>query len=112
MVTAEFAVALPAVVLVLALCLAGLSAVTDQIRCIDAARLAVRSAARGDDPSRARTLAVEAAPAGAHVSVDSGGGQARVVVTASAGGWGGFTPSWTLTASATSPVEAPSGGAP
>ena len=61
MVTAEFAVALPAVVLVLALCLAGLSAVTDQIRCIDAAGLAVRSAARGDDPSRARTLAVEAA---------------------------------------------------
>ncbi|WP_018603564.1 TadE family type IV pilus minor pilin [Mycobacterium sp. 155] len=34
---------------VLSLCLAGLSAVSMQVRCVDAAREAVRLAARGDD---------------------------------------------------------------
>ena len=52
MVTAELAVAIPAVVLVLAMCLAGVTAGIDQIRCVDAARVAARSAARGDTPGR------------------------------------------------------------
>ena len=49
-VTAEFAVALPAVVLVLAACLGGLRLGTEQLRATDAAALAARAAARGDAP--------------------------------------------------------------
>ena len=48
--TAEFAVALPAVVLVLAFCLSGLQLAGQQLRLQDAAALAARSLARGDDP--------------------------------------------------------------
>lgn len=40
---------------VLAVCLAGLTAITMQVRCIDAAREAARLAARGDAASATRT---------------------------------------------------------
>ena len=105
MVTAELAVAIPAVVLVLAVCLAGLGAVIDQVRCVDAARLGARAAARGDSPARVRALTARAAPQGAQVSIGSAGGAVRVVVTATTGGWAGFVPSWSLLATATTPVE-------
>ncbi|WP_317183088.1 TadE family type IV pilus minor pilin, partial [Intrasporangium sp.] len=65
MVTAELAVAIPVVVLVLLGCLAGLSAAVDQVRCVDAARLASRAAARGDSPLRVHELAQRGAPDGA-----------------------------------------------
>lgn len=105
MVTAELAVAIPAVMLVLACSLAGLAAGIDQIRCVDAARLAGRAAARGESIDTVRALALEAAPAGATVDVERWGGDAVVVVRASTGGWGGFVPVWTLSATATTPVE-------
>ncbi|MDN5768143.1 MAG: hypothetical protein L0H96_20790 [Humibacillus sp.] len=105
MVTAELAVAIPSVVLVLAVCLAGLGAVVDQVRCVDAARLGARAAARGDPPAGVRALAERAAPEGARVSIGSSHGEVRVVVTATAGGWAGFVPSWNLVATATTPVE-------
>lgn len=105
MVTAELAVAIPSVVLVLALCLVAVNAAVDQIRCIDAARIASRAAARGDDSTRVHSLAVQAAPAGAHVAVSGAGdGAVRVTVTARTGGWGAL-PGWDLTASAETPVE-------
>ncbi|MCU1538250.1 MAG: hypothetical protein JWP82_2601 [Humibacillus sp.] len=121
MVTAELAVTLPAVVLVLGMGLAAISAGIDQIRCVDAARAGARSAARGDSIATVRAAAVAAAPAGAVVTVGSGGavgaagdggggGTVRVVVEARAGGWGGVLPSWSLRAEATGPVE--SGAAP
>ena len=47
---AEFAVALPAVALVLALCLAGLALTGQQVRLQDAAALAARALGRGDSP--------------------------------------------------------------
>lgn len=47
-VTAEFAIALPAVVAVLALCLSGLQIVGQQVRLQDATAAAARAAARGD----------------------------------------------------------------
>jgi len=50
-VTAEFAIALPAVVLVLALCLAAIQLASQQIRVQDAAALTARSIAREDEPS-------------------------------------------------------------
>jgi Flp pilus assembly protein TadG len=56
-VTAEFALAVPAVVLVLAACLGGLRVGVERMRVQDAAAVAARSLARGDPPSRARALA-------------------------------------------------------
>jgi hypothetical protein len=57
---------------VLVLCLAGITAVSMQVRCVDAAREAARLAARGDD-----RVAVEAArriaPGGALVRVQRDG---------------------------------------
>jgi hypothetical protein len=105
MVTAELAVAIPAVVLVLVACLAGLSAAVDQVRCVDAARLGSRAAARGDSPERVRQLAQGGAPSAARVTLSHAGGLAVVTVQVQTGGWGGFLPAWTLTATARTPVE-------
>jgi Flp pilus assembly protein TadG len=55
-VTAEFAVALPAVIVVLACCLAGLQVAGTQLRLQDAAALAARALARGDSPASALAL--------------------------------------------------------
>lgn len=57
MVTAELAVALPALVLVLALALGVLAVGTTRLRCADAARVAVRLAARGEPPATVRAAA-------------------------------------------------------
>jgi hypothetical protein len=48
MVTVEAALAVTALVATLVLCLAGVCAVSMQVRCVDAAREAARLAARGD----------------------------------------------------------------
>lgn len=53
---------------VLVLCLAGVSAVSMQVRCVDAAREAVRLAARGDDRS-ALDVARRIAPAAARIQI-------------------------------------------
>ena len=53
MATVEAAFAIVALVAVLAVCMAGLTALSMQVRCIDAAREAARLAARGDDGSAA-----------------------------------------------------------
>lgn len=54
--TAEFAVVLPTIVLVLACCLAGLQCAALQLRLQDAAASAARSASRGDDLSAAARI--------------------------------------------------------
>lgn len=54
--------------MVLVLCLAGVTAVSMQVRCVDAAREAARLAARGDERS-ALDAARRVAPAGARVQV-------------------------------------------
>lgn len=54
--TAELAVALPAVAIVLAICVWGVQLAAVQVRMQDAAGLAARSAARGDDPSAAAAV--------------------------------------------------------
>jgi Flp pilus assembly protein TadG len=81
MVTAETAVVLPVLLLVLACAVAAVTVVGAQLRCVDAAREAVRSAARGDDVATARALAVQAAPDGATVVVTRDGEDVRVVVS-------------------------------
>ncbi|WP_076125473.1 TadE family type IV pilus minor pilin [Mycobacterium sp. IS-836] len=60
--------AIAALVVVLVLCLAGLSAVSMQVRCVDAAREAARLAARGDDRS-AVDAARRIAPPAARIQV-------------------------------------------
>ncbi|OBG35011.1 hypothetical protein A5671_03285 [Mycolicibacter heraklionensis] len=68
--TVEAAFALAALVSVLVLCLAGITAVSAQIRCVDAAREAARLAARGD--AAAVTAVVgQIAPDGAAVITTS-----------------------------------------
>jgi hypothetical protein len=105
MVTAELAVTITVVVLVLAFCTAGIAAGVDQLRCVDAARIAARSAARGDPPDQSRGLALQAAPADAVVAIERVGEEVRVTVSARAGGLGGLLPSWRLQAHATGPLE-------
>lgn len=81
-VTAEAAVVLPVLVVLLTVGVGAVSAVTAQMRCVDAAREAARAAARGESSQIAMELAVEAAPDGAQVSLDSG--TERIVVTVTA----------------------------
>lgn len=105
MATAEFAVALPAVVLVLAVALTAIGAGIDQVRCVDAARLAARALARGDNVAEARALARTAAPAGASVDLASGGELTRASVSvARRAPVVGF--SWVVRASSVAPREA------
>lgn len=84
MVTAELAIVIPALVAVLALCLSGLGLAVDQIRCVDAARIAVRAAARGEPTQEVVALARQAAPEGAEVTVTITGDRVRVSVQAQA----------------------------
>ena len=79
MVSAELALAFPAVVLVLALALAGMTLAVDLVRCEDAARAGARAASRGDSPAVVQEVVRSRAPSGAELSVSSAGD--RVVVT-------------------------------
>ncbi|OJZ75811.1 pilus biosynthesis protein TadE [Mycobacterium paraffinicum] len=56
----------------LVLCLAGVTAISMQVRCVDAAREAARLAARGDERS-ALSAARRIAPGGARVEVHHDG---------------------------------------
>ncbi|AMB59385.1 TadE family type IV pilus minor pilin [Microterricola viridarii] len=64
-VTAEFAVVMPALFLVLALCLGAVNLVGQQLRLSDAAADAARAAGRGDDAARVRALVARAVPGAA-----------------------------------------------
>ena len=64
MATAEVAVALPALVLLVAAAMTAVSMVTAQLRCVDAAREAARAAARGEGATVVRSLAERSAPGG------------------------------------------------
>ncbi|MEV6103091.1 TadE family type IV pilus minor pilin [Streptomyces sp. NPDC051940] len=87
-VTAEAAVAIPALVLVAMGLLWGLMAACAQIQCVDAARAGARAAARGEPQATAVAAARSAAPRRAAVAVTREGDLVRVRVTASAPGPG------------------------
>ncbi|MCD5312698.1 TadE family type IV pilus minor pilin [Kineosporia babensis] len=76
--TAEFALALPFFVLLLATLMAAVVAGTAQVQCIDAARAGARAAARHDDP---RPVAAAAGPQGAEIRVSTGGDLVKVQVS-------------------------------
>jgi len=65
-------------VLLLAVSVTAVSAVTTQLRCVDAAREAARAAARG--AADAESAGQRVAPDGARVTVESGGKQVLAVV--------------------------------
>jgi Flp pilus assembly protein TadG len=71
-VTAEFAAVIPAVVVVLALCLGAVQLSGQHVRLTYAAAQAARSLARGDGPDRATALARQAV-SGASVAVEHRG---------------------------------------
>lgn len=85
---------------VVVLCLAGVTAVSTQVRCIDAAREAARLAARGDTGS-AETAARGVAPRGASVDLRRDGG----FVVARVGGRSPLLPGILIAAEAVAAVE-------
>jgi Flp pilus assembly protein TadG len=82
MVTAETAVVLPVLLVVLAGAVAAVTVVGAQLRCVDAAREGARAAARGEDVAVVVALVDRAAPDGAVTTVDADGHQVRVSVVA------------------------------
>jgi len=82
MVTAETAVVLPVLLLVLAAAVAAVTVVGAQVRCLDAAREGARGAARGEDVAAVRALVARVAPDGAEVTVSVGPEEVQVVVSA------------------------------
>ncbi|NLI18727.1 MAG: pilus assembly protein TadE [Actinomycetales bacterium] len=71
-VSAEFALALPAVVLVLLFCLAVLVGGMTQLRAGDAARAGARAAALGAEPGEVRAIVLQLAGPEAAVAVSTG----------------------------------------
>ncbi|GAA4877981.1 TadE family type IV pilus minor pilin [Serinicoccus chungangensis] len=82
MVSAELALTIPSVLLVLAICLTALSLGVDQVRCEDAARVAARAASRGEVTGTVRQAALRLAPQGATVRVEEDAAGVQVVVEA------------------------------
>ena len=82
MVTAETAVVLPVLLVVLAAAIWVIAAVAAQLRCVDAARVGARAAARGDAAAAVVAATSAVAPAGAEIGVVRSGGEVTVVVRA------------------------------
>src|SRR3712207_3786099 len=82
MVTAETAMVLPVLLLVLAGAVSAVTLVAAHLKCVDAAREGARVAARGEDTSSVMAIASRAAPHGADGSLAIVGGEVRVTVTA------------------------------
>jgi Flp pilus assembly protein TadG len=80
--TAELAVALPSLVVVLLLALHVQLAVSAHLRCTDAAGAAARAAARGETDAVVVAAATAVAPDGAQVEVGRADGLVRVAVSA------------------------------
>jgi Flp pilus assembly protein TadG len=112
MATAELAVVLPALVLIIGAGLSMISIMLAQVQCVDAAREGARAAARGEAPAQVRTLAARAAPAAASVDVGTGEDQVQVTVSARAGRIGGLLPTFHVTATAVALREPETTGVP
>ncbi|WP_323448158.1 TadE family type IV pilus minor pilin [Streptomyces yaizuensis] len=114
MVTAEAAVAMPALVIFAMGLVWALMAASAQIQCVDAARTGARAAARSEPYAVVVAAARAAAPADARVAVAREGGLWRVRVSAPAPGPG----RWALTlraeavALAEDTIRSGSGGPP
>lgn len=100
--TAEMAVGLPALVLFLLAGLTAVSAVTTQLRCLDAARDGALAASRGEPGTAA---ARRTAPEGAAVTVVVEADTVRVRVGAPVRPLGGLLPRLAVAADAVAAVE-------
>ena len=98
--TAEFAVALPAVVLLLGLLLAGSAAGLTQLRLEEAARAGARALARGEDSAAVSGIVRRLAGDSALAAVASDGVWLSVTVSGNVGGAMGPLVPWTLSAKA------------
>ncbi len=107
-VTAEAAVAVPALVVFAMALVWALMAASAQIQCVDAARAGARAAARSEPPAAAVAAARSAAPDGARVTVGRAGDLWRVRVEAAAPGPGAL--GLTLSAEAAAFAEDAVGG--
>ena len=120
-ITAEFAVALPAVTVVLALCLGAASTGVAQLKVEESARTAARAAARGDSEAQIRSAVSRIDPAqSVQISVspddvaaaEAGEGRARQVhvrVSRPAPGVIGSATGWVLRADAHARIEGGTG---
>lgn len=106
-VTAEFAVALPAVLLLLAMLLAGAAAGITQLRIEEAARAGARALARGEGTATVESIARRLAGDTATAAVSTQGEWLDVTVSARVGGPFGAVIPWTLTARASARTEMP-----
>ncbi|WP_306908515.1 TadE family type IV pilus minor pilin [Arthrobacter sp. B3I9] len=104
-VTAEFAVALPAVVLLLALLLAGSAAGVTQLRLEEAARAGARALARGDSAAGVEAIVRRLAGQTAGSAVTSDGEWIGVTVSGRAPGALGSLLPWTFSARAWARLE-------
>jgi len=103
-VTAELAVALPAVVLVLAALVVVVAAGSAQVRVVDAARAGARAASAGEPPARVDEVVTRVAGPSATATVDEAGSWVTVTVRSSVtGGW--FSGPLGVTATATAWLE-------
>ena len=109
--TAEFAVALPAVLLLLALLLAGSAAGITQLRLEEAARAGARALARGDGDAAVEDIVRRLAGNSASAAVATEGEWLSVTVTGRVGGPVGSLIPWALTAKASARSEIPSASA-
>lgn len=104
-VTAEFAVTLPAVLLLLAVLLAGASAGVTQLRLEEGARAGARALARGEDPATVERIVRTLTGGSASASVSAAGEWLDVTVTDRVGGPLGSSIPWLLTARASTRSE-------
>ncbi len=104
-VTAEFAVTLPAVLLLLAMLLAGAAAGVTQLRLEEGARAGARALARGDDSAAVERIVRTLSGVSASAVVAADGEWLSVTVTDRVGGPLGASIPWTLTARASTRSE-------
>jgi Flp pilus assembly protein TadG len=112
MATAELAVVLPVLVLVIAAGLTAVSVMLAQLRCVDAARETARAAVRGEPAALVRSAGDRVAPSGAAIDVATEGDEVRVTVSARAGKAGGLLPTFQVRATAVAVREPESSGVP
>lgn len=105
MVTAETAVVLPVLLLVLAAAVSALVVVGAQLRCVDAARDGALAAARGESPAEVDRITARAAPAGATSSTVVRGRTVTVTVTAPVHPLGGVSLRIRVSATASGVLE-------
>jgi hypothetical protein len=110
-VTAEFAVALPAVLLLLALLLAASAAGITQLRLEEAARAGARALARGDGHAAVDGIVRRLAGDAASAAVSENGEWINVTVSARVAGPLGSLIPWRLSATASARGEAPQSSA-